>query len=84
MSNVTVRYYAAMRNQTGKDKEKLDVRLVRDVVAHVKTQYGDKIDGVLKYCSIFVNGSNVTFLDGVRTKLKDGDEVHIFPPIGGG
>lgn len=32
---------------------------------------------------ILKNGRNIRFLGGLLTKLEDGDEVSIFPPIGG-
>ena len=33
---------------------------------------------------ILKNGRNIRFLGGFLVKLEDGDEVSIFPPIGGG
>jgi molybdopterin synthase sulfur carrier subunit len=41
--------------------------------------------GELKpYVSILKNGKSVKSLDGVQTKLQDGDELALFPPIAGG
>jgi len=34
--------------------------------------------------NIFVNGRSVRFLDGLTTLLEEGDEVALFPPLGGG
>jgi len=33
---------------------------------------------------ILVNGKNIEHLEKLDTKLKDGDVVSIFPPVGGG
>jgi sulfur-carrier protein len=33
---------------------------------------------------VLVNGRNVTFLHGLQTPLKSGDEVAVFPPMYGG
>ncbi|MHA1648715.1 MAG: MoaD family protein [Candidatus Helarchaeota archaeon] len=34
--------------------------------------------------TIIVNGRHFTSLDGLETILKSGDDVSIFPPLGGG
>jgi sulfur-carrier protein len=33
---------------------------------------------------VFVNGRSVNFLAGLRTPLREGDRLALFPPIGGG
>ncbi|MDI6904502.1 MAG: MoaD family protein [Candidatus Bathyarchaeia archaeon] len=40
-----------------------------------------KVHGLYK---IFVNGRDIDFVDRLETKLKDGDNVAFFPPVGGG
>jgi molybdopterin synthase sulfur carrier subunit len=34
--------------------------------------------------TFLLNGTNILSLDMFETKLKDGDEVFLFPPAGGG
>jgi len=37
-----------------------------------------------EYVKILLNGHNIAFLQGMATKLHEGDEIAIFPPVGGG
>ena len=39
---------------------------------------------VHSFISIFVNGNDISYLQGLHTPLSDGDEVIIVPSIGGG
>ena len=40
--------------------------------------------GLREGYNILVNGRSVDFKKGLETKLNDGDEVVLLPPIGGG
>jgi molybdopterin synthase sulfur carrier subunit len=46
----------------------------------VLRQEGELRGGV----GVFVNGRSVRFLDGLETAIHEGDEVALFPPVGGG
>jgi molybdopterin synthase sulfur carrier subunit len=41
-------------------------------------------DAVLPYVRIMVNGQTIQFLEGLETRLQEGDEVLILPPVSGG
>ena len=41
-------------------------------------------DQITDYVSIFVNDKPLSVLDGLNTKLKNGDELLFFVPISGG
>jgi molybdopterin converting factor small subunit len=34
--------------------------------------------------TVFVNGENIRYRQGLQTELKDGDKVHVIPLIAGG
>jgi len=42
---------------------------------------GEDLKGYLK---VLVDGRDCRFLGGLRTKLRDGSTISIFPPAGGG
>ena len=37
-----------------------------------------------KFLNFYVNSEDIRFLEGTKTKLKDGDEVSIVPAVAGG
>ncbi|NJE42010.1 ubiquitin-like small modifier protein 1 [Thermococcus sp. GR6] len=92
-----VKFYATFRELIGKKEiEVHDIKTVGELIDYLAKHYspeikrellesprakeaGKAIDGM-----ILVNGHNVLHLKGLDTELKDDDEVHIFPPAGGG
>lgn len=69
-----------------------NVETLGDVIVQFMSEYGKKIrknfidsQGNLEtHVVILVNGRNYLFLDGLKTKLKDGDQIVISPPLIGG
>ena len=48
-----------------------------------KELFGD--DGqLLNRVHVFLNGRDVRYLQGLDTVIQEGDEMRIFPPVGGG
>jgi len=91
---VKVKAYATLRDVIGASVE---VRLnegasVRDLLNELSRSCGksflervlDESGGLLPYVKLLVNGRDVDFLNKLETRLKDGDEASLFPPVGGG
>ena len=66
---------------------------IEDFLAYMKERWGDKLyphlfnpenDTVHPYVRIMVNGQTIQYLQGVKTLLKEGDEVLLLPPASGG
>jgi sulfur-carrier protein len=66
---------------------------VEDFIAYVTERWGDKLSSqlldpdsgaVLPYVRIMINGQTIQYLQGVKTLLKEGDEVLLLPPASGG
>lgn len=59
---------------------------IEDLLETAALKYSKKILEMLSRegMIIMLNGQNIEFLEGVKTKLSDGDRVAIVPPIDGG
>ena len=77
--NVTVRYFANMRDQMGRAEE--TVSLEGDAVT-VEDLWG-KVSSKQALPSNILIAVNMEYTDGSRV-LKNGDEVVFFPPVTGG
>ena len=92
---VEVKYYAMIREATGKRKEIVGLppkSSIGDLIDMLVNRYGEEFaryiyDGekrIRDYLSFMINGVNVNSLEGFDTPLKDGDVVALLPPVGGG
>ncbi|MEM2904523.1 MAG: MoaD family protein [Candidatus Bathyarchaeia archaeon] len=95
MPVVTVRVFASLRELLGRNTVDVDapVEDVKGLISFIADRFqpsfkdaivDPKAGEVWKGFSVLVNGRDIAFLEGLRTKLKDGDIVAFFPPIGGG
>ena len=50
----------------------------------MKNRLCDESGNVRRFINLYVNNEDIRFLDGVGTKLNDGDVVSIIPAIAGG
>ena len=41
-------------------------------------------DCVVPYVSVFLDGRDIRYLGGLETRLREGAEISIFPPVAGG
>lgn len=89
---ITVNIPAALRQYTRNNSEiDVDASTVDEVLMKLdhlfpglRTFLLDESRGLRRYVNIFVNENDIRSVDGLRTKLKDGDLVHIIPAIAGG
>ena len=90
-----IRLYATLRARVGGER---DVEIgwragtnvgdaIRELIARKPELEGHIVDAqghVVPYVSVFVEGRDIRYLDGLATSLADGDEIAIFPPVAGG
>lgn len=91
---VTVKFFAGFREAAGKEQEKLEsVADVSSLLDELVRKFGEKMlvqlyePGTRKLrgiVHILVNGRSIDLIEGLKTPLKDGDVIAIFPPVAGG
>jgi len=92
---VTVKFFTTLREITGKKEEQIEFSravTVESLLKQLSKKYGkefndyvyDELGNVHGHLHFLVNGQSTTALQGFRTRLKDGDQVAILPPVGGG
>jgi len=92
---ITVQFLGNIRETTGAREQTFDISepTVQALIDRMSTEYGDDFKLTLMHTSsgkvsssvvIALNGVDIEALKGVKTHLKDGDIVAIFPPVAGG
>jgi MoaD family protein len=94
MVNVTLRYFASVREALGMSEEKAHVSggKVIDVLRWLSTHHADKLvptvldaDGRLREeYRLLHNGTVCPSAAMGKEKISDGDEVVLMPPVAGG
>jgi len=50
----------------------------------IKEKICDDAGKVRRFVNIYINGEDVRYVDGIKTPVKDGDELSIVPAVAGG
>jgi len=95
---ISVRFFTSLREITGKREETMDFSskttvTVDTVVKKLAKRYGKdfleyvydgKTGEIKSFLQFLINGRSASTLNGVYTKLSNGDVLAIIPPVGGG
>lgn len=94
---IKVRYFTTLRELAGRAEEIFELEngeCLGDLIEIIASKYGGEarlylytdedqkiIDPSVRF---LINGRDSKMLQGLKTKLEDGDTIAIIPPIGGG
>lgn len=80
-----IRLFARAREAAGcaaEDVEVKDAPTLGDLLASARIRYGDEFAAILDASRVWLNGDEPSA--GPATRLADGDEVAVLPPVSGG
>jgi MoaD family protein len=87
---VVMRFFADLRERARTKEARIEARNVRELLETLFFTHREVYDAVVdgseprRYVRIFLNGRDITFLEGLETPLGPHDEVALFPPVAGG
>ena len=89
---ITVRIPTPLRRLTdGADSVETDSADVQNAIENLEGQFPgirerliDDSGELHRFVNIYLNGEDIRFVDGLKTNIKDGDEVSIVPAVAGG
>jgi len=94
---IRVRFFATLRDAAGKREVEVDAQGEgMDILNLMHFLFGKlgedfkramldpETGNIRRYIKIMVNGRDIELLNGLKTLIRDGDIVQVFPPIGGG
>jgi molybdopterin synthase sulfur carrier subunit len=89
---ITVNIPTALRQYTKNESEvNIEASTVEELLFRLdglfpglRTFIVDESRGLRRYVNVFVNQEDIRSGEGLMTKLKDGDRVHIIPAVAGG
>jgi MoaD family protein len=90
-----VKFFTTLREITGKKEEQIEFSrnmTLESLLKRLSKKYGkefndyiyDELNNVQAHLQFLINGQNAALQRERRTQLKDGDQVTILPPVGGG
>lgn len=77
---VTVRLFGTLRLDAGRRQIEVDAATVAEALEKAAAALGLPGSGPLLQAAVYVNGERA----GLRTRLKDGDEIDLLSPAAGG
>ena len=95
MPRITVLFLATLYEKTGIHRLQLDLPgeeapvksvlyAILEKFPQLREDLGENLELVGEEVQVLVNGRNIDFLQGLETRVRDGDTLALIPPAAGG
>lgn len=92
---VNVKFFTTLREIVGQKEQQVELPhpvTVETLLRQLSKRHGkefadylyDELGSIREHLNLLVNGKSLAALNGLRTKLREGDQIAILPPVGGG
>src|SRR4030067_3531555 len=93
--SIKIKFFTTLREIVGRKDEQIQLSASTTLEALLKQlsrKYGedfedyvyDELGKVRVHLQFLINGKSASTVQGLKTKLREGDEIAILPPVGGG
>ena len=93
--NIKIKFFTTLREIVGKKDEQIQLSestTLEALLKQLSKKYGedfedyvyDELGKVRGHLQFLINGKSASTGQGLKTKLREGDEIAILPPVGGG
>jgi molybdopterin synthase sulfur carrier subunit len=95
MAKVHVKFLSGFKESVGREFVEVSIsedHTIEDMLKYLCDQFGEPLRSlvfkngasVAGNIIVFINGRNIVTLNGLKTKLKDGDQIILSTPVAGG
>jgi len=95
MSKVHVKFLSTFKETVKREFAEVNIdgsNTIEDLLKNLCDQFGEPLRGLIfkddtsiaRNLIIFVNGRNIITLNGLKTELRDGDQIILSTPVAGG
>jgi molybdopterin synthase sulfur carrier subunit len=94
MADITIKLFANLREIADESSLSLSGETVQDILFALVEKHPALDELVFErkgespvicgYINVFLNGNNIKHMEELGTKVSDGDELGVFPPVSGG
>jgi len=91
--SIKIKLFANLAERAGEDKIEVSAENVKEALIELESKFPALEEKIFKdenkqelsdSITVIKDGRNITYLNGLKTELKEGDKLSVFPPVGGG